>query len=89
MNIIKRQLAKKTSHVEQTIASVEGNKVFIKIWSRVLTKTDTYVLGEAIDEEILEGEKVKVRLNSQIIASFLVGNKVQLLPWLRRGRAWP
>ncbi|RDD36685.1 Cellular retinoic acid-binding protein 1 [Trichoplax sp. H2] len=59
INIIKRQLAKKTSHVEQTIQCQESNKVYIKIWSRVLTKTDTYILGEEIDEELLEGEKVK------------------------------
>ncbi|EDV22465.1 expressed hypothetical protein [Trichoplax adhaerens] len=56
---IKRQLAKRTSHIEQTIKCLDGNKVAIKIWSRVLTKEDTYVIDEAIDEETLEGEKVK------------------------------
>lgn len=57
---IKRQLAKRTTHIEQTIKSLDGNKVYIKIWSRILTKEDTYVIGEPVSEETLEGEKVKV-----------------------------
>lgn len=59
VGIIKRNLAKATTSVTQTI-TIKGDEIRIVMTSPVTTKDTTFIIGQAVEEKTLHGEKVKV-----------------------------
>ena len=59
VGFVKRNLAKATTNVVQTI-TIDGDKITISMTSPVSSKETTFIVGQAVEEKTLHGEKVQV-----------------------------
>lgn len=61
VNFVLRKVGKATKANEEW--SIEGNMITLKITSTFKNKTLTFELGQEIDEETMDGRKVKVKIS--------------------------